>query len=63
MFDFMRNLSTQVEYRSVDEFFFTAQPKRGQSFEESALSIRDRVQERAGVPATVGSRERGHWPR
>jgi nucleotidyltransferase/DNA polymerase involved in DNA repair len=43
-----------VEYYSIDEFFFVAMPARGQTFQELAVSIRDRIWEWVGVPVTVG---------
>jgi DNA polymerase V len=54
MLDAVRDLSTRVEYYSIDEFFFAAEPSRGQTFQELAVQIRDRVRERVGVPVTVG---------
>jgi nucleotidyltransferase/DNA polymerase involved in DNA repair len=43
-----------VEYYSIDEFFFVAVPVRGQTLQETAEAIRDRILELVGVPATVG---------
>jgi nucleotidyltransferase/DNA polymerase involved in DNA repair len=54
MLDAVRDLSPRVEYYSIDEFFFTARPSQGQTFEEWAVLIRDRIWERVGVPVTVG---------
>ena len=54
MLDVMREFSLRVEYYSIDEFFFSALPVRGQSFGDLALSIRDRISERVGLPVTVG---------
>jgi len=54
MLDLMRDASRQVEYYSIDEFFFRAEPGRGETFEGLAASLRDRIQERVGVPVTVG---------
>jgi DNA polymerase V len=50
----VREYSPRVEYYSIDEFFFAAVPARGQTFQELAGTIRDRIWERLGVPVTVG---------
>jgi nucleotidyltransferase/DNA polymerase involved in DNA repair len=50
----MRELSTAVEYYSIDEFFFDATPPRGLDPARYAAKIRDEVGERVGVPVTVG---------
>lgn len=54
MLEVVRELAPRVEYYSIDEFFFLAAPGRGQTFQDLARAIRDRVLERVGVPATVG---------
>src|SRR5438270_9466157 len=54
MLGLVRDWSPRVEYYSIDEFFFAAMPARGQTFQELAVTIRDRVSERGGVPGTVG---------
>jgi DNA polymerase V len=54
MLEAVRDLSPRVEYYSIDEFFFAARPSQGQTFEEWAVLIRDRIWERVGVPVTVG---------
>jgi nucleotidyltransferase/DNA polymerase involved in DNA repair len=54
MLEVMREFSPRVEYYSIDEFFFSALPARGQTFDELARSIRDRITARVGVPVTVG---------
>ena len=54
MLDVVRELSPRVEYYSIDEFFFPAVPRAGKTFQELAMSIRDRISERVGVPVTVG---------
>jgi DNA polymerase V len=43
MLEVMREFSPRVEYYSIDEFFFSALPARGQTFDELARSIRDRI--------------------
>ena len=50
----MRELSTAVEYYSIDEFFFDATPPRGLDPARYAATIRDAIMERVGVPVTVG---------
>jgi nucleotidyltransferase/DNA polymerase involved in DNA repair len=54
MLELVRDCSPRVEYYSIDEFFFLAAPRPGQSFEEVAESIRDRIWEQIRVPVTVG---------
>ena len=54
MFDVVKEFSPKVEYYSIDEFFFLAQPSRGLTFEETALKIRDAISTRLRVPVTVG---------
>jgi len=50
----VREWSSQVEYYSIDEFFFAAIPVRGQTYQELADAIRLEIRERVGVPVTVG---------
>lgn len=54
MLDLVRDMSPKVEYYSIDEFFFLAVPGRGQTFQELACSIRDRIWEALRIPVTVG---------
>lgn len=54
MLEVVRELSPRVEYYSIDEFFFLAAPGRGQTFQQLAESMRDRIFERLRVPVTVG---------
>lgn len=54
MLDVVREWSTRVEYYSIDEFFFLAEPRPGRDFHDLATAIRDDVFERVGVPVTVG---------
>ncbi|MBV8487289.1 MAG: hypothetical protein JO161_03315, partial [Planctomycetaceae bacterium] len=54
MLDVARQLSPRVEYYSIDEFFFQAVTGPGQALQELALTIRDRIWQRVGVPVTVG---------
>lgn len=47
--------STRLEYYSIDEFFFHAEPLCvGDSLQKTATHIRDRILERTGLPVTVG---------
>lgn len=55
MLDVMRDLSPRVEYYSIDEFFFQAIPLRqGATMQETAREIQRVVEEKVGVPITVG---------
>ncbi len=54
MLGVMREWSPRVEYYSIDEFFFAAIPVPGQTLQDLAVSIRDEIRERVGVPVTVG---------
>jgi nucleotidyltransferase/DNA polymerase involved in DNA repair len=54
MLGIVRELSPRVEFYSIDEFFFTAVPPRGWTFQELAQAIRDRIWEVIRVPVTVG---------
>jgi nucleotidyltransferase/DNA polymerase involved in DNA repair len=50
----VRQCSTRVEYYSIDEFFFQAEPQPGQSFQQWAEALRDHIAKAVGVPATIG---------
>ncbi len=54
MLAIVRDISPKVEYYSIDEFFFTALPARGQTPLDYARSVRDRVTAAAKVPVSVG---------
>ncbi|WP_165072527.1 DNA polymerase Y family protein [Paludisphaera rhizosphaerae] len=54
MLEVVQNASRQVEYYSIDEFFFRAELRRGETFDGLARTIRDRIEECVGVPVTVG---------
>lgn len=54
MLDTVREESRRVEYYSIDECFFRAEPGKGESFAGLARSLRDRIKDRIGVPVTVG---------
>jgi nucleotidyltransferase/DNA polymerase involved in DNA repair len=54
MLDLLREESPRVEYHSIDEFFFVAEPRNGRSFQGMAEAIRDRIWEKVRVPVTVG---------
>jgi nucleotidyltransferase/DNA polymerase involved in DNA repair len=50
----VREFSPRVEYYSIDEFFFEAVPRPGQSAQALAEALRDHLREVIGVPVTVG---------
>jgi nucleotidyltransferase/DNA polymerase involved in DNA repair len=50
----VRDLFPAVEYCSIDEFFFAAEPSPGQSPQGLAVDLRDHLKAVAGVPVTVG---------
>lgn len=54
MLEVMRRMSGQVEYYSIDEFFFVAEPGPGQSFQDLAVAMRDTIMKELDVPVTVG---------
>src|SRR5262249_2552429 len=55
LLDIVGSFSRKVEYYSIDEFFFTAEPlKRDQHLSQTATSIRDYIREAAGLPVTIG---------
>jgi nucleotidyltransferase/DNA polymerase involved in DNA repair len=54
MLDVVREFSPEVEYYSIDEFFFAAVPLRGLSLQATIEVLRDRVRQAVGVPVTVG---------
>jgi nucleotidyltransferase/DNA polymerase involved in DNA repair len=54
MLETVRELSSRVEYYSIDEFFFDAASARGDDYRDFAVSVRDRILERVHVPVTVG---------
>src|SRR5688572_27289954 len=44
-----------LEYYSIDEFFFRAEPlARGQHLSDTAKAVRDHIMEAAGLPVTIG---------
>jgi nucleotidyltransferase/DNA polymerase involved in DNA repair len=54
MLDVVREFSPEVEYYSIDEFFFRAVPAPGHSLQSTAELMRERVRRAVGVPVTVG---------
>ena len=54
MLEVMRRMSGHVEYYSIDEFFFVAEPGPGQSFQDLAVAMRDTILKELDVPVTVG---------
>ncbi|HEY1189421.1 MAG TPA: nucleotidyltransferase, partial [Gemmata sp.] len=54
MLDIVGSFSPRVEYYSIDEFFFAADPlARGQTLAQTATTIRDHIRETAGLPVTI----------
>ncbi|MDB5308841.1 MAG: dinB 1 [Gemmataceae bacterium] len=45
--------SHRVEYYSIDEFFWEGSANRGQSYEQTAVDVRDHVKRATGLPMTV----------
>jgi DNA polymerase V len=54
MLSLVEEMSPQVEYYSIDEFFFLAVPMPGKDLQQTAEAIRDRIWREVGVPVTVG---------
>ena len=55
MLDAVGRFSPRVEYFSIDEFFFRAEPRRrGDHPRQTALALRDHILEAAGLPVTIG---------
>jgi nucleotidyltransferase/DNA polymerase involved in DNA repair len=54
MLDVVRRFSFQVEYYSIDEFFFQVEPLPRPSLQDAAAALRDRLFAEVGVPAPVG---------
>ena len=54
MLDIMQRFSAQVEFYSIDEFFFAAEPEPGRSHQQLAEVLRDAILREVGVPVTVG---------
>jgi DNA polymerase V len=49
----INTFSPRVEYYSIDEFFWHAEPARGLSYQQQAEAIRGHIKQRVGVPMTV----------
>lgn len=55
MLDLVRTFFLPVEYYSIDEFFFRADPiHRGQRLEQAATTVRDAILEKVDLPVTIG---------
>lgn len=54
MLGIVREYSPKVEFYSIDEFFFVAAPRRGESHDAYARAIQSAIRERVGVPVTIG---------
>jgi nucleotidyltransferase/DNA polymerase involved in DNA repair len=50
----VRQFSPRVEYYSIDEMFFQATPRPGQSVQELAEALREHIWKAIEVPVTVG---------
>jgi DNA polymerase V len=53
MLEEVGTFSPKVEYYSIDEFFWDGQRSRGQSYRQTAESIRDHIKRSTGLPMTV----------
>jgi DNA polymerase V len=49
----INTVSLRVEYYSIDEFFWQQQPAGGQSYQQTAAAVRDRIKLAVGLPMTV----------
>ncbi len=54
MYEVVQEFSHRVEFYSIDEFFFVAEPSGGRSFQDLAEAMRDAIATRLNVPVTVG---------
>ena len=54
MLDVVRDFSPEVEYYSIDEFFFRIPFDKTRSLQEIAEALRNRILDRVRVPVTVG---------
>jgi nucleotidyltransferase/DNA polymerase involved in DNA repair len=54
MLNTVREFSPQVEYYSIDEFFFRVVPLDKASLQATAEALRDRIARTIGVPVTIG---------
>lgn len=54
MLEVVQTCSSEVEYYSIDEFFFVAQPRQGQSLQGYAEHLRNKIMDEVKVPVTVG---------
>lgn len=54
MLDVVRSFCPEVEYYSIDEFFFRAQPRRGVTHQQLAEQLREAIWHEVGIPVTVG---------
>ena len=54
LLDAVHHFSPEVEYYSIDEFFFRAVALPGRTLQQTAEAIRDHLLHTVGVPVTVG---------
>jgi DNA polymerase V len=53
MLEEIQQFSPRVEYYSIDEFFWTGELPRGQTYQQAAEAIRGHIRSAVGVPMTV----------
>jgi len=49
----IRTFSPNVEYYSIDEFFWEAHRAKGQNYQQTAETVREHIQSSTGLPMTV----------
>ena len=54
MLEIIKEYSYEVEHYSIDEFFFRAVLRASETLKSYALALQARIQERVGVPVSVG---------
>ena len=55
MLEIVGTFASKLEYYSIDEFFFETEPlHQCIGLVKTALTIRDRVLEKVGLPVTIG---------
>ena len=54
MLDIVREYSWEVEYYSIDEFFFRVKVRPQDTLQSYALAMQATIQERVGVPVSIG---------
>lgn len=54
MLGIVKGYSPEVEYYSIDEFFFRASVRPDEAYRENALAMQAAILERVGVPVSIG---------